>query len=150
VRRVNLTKDPIPRDFRAVALLIVSQRDRRNMRGIRCRILDFVTLILLWSLLFYSGAQAQPTSVQPSQISAVYQVDSLANRYWIAQYSGSWGSSFVQTADIDAPSDSSWNSGTGFTPIGNSATFFTGMGDGGGHSITGLFIYPTTDNLAGY
>ncbi len=79
-----------------------------------------------------------------------YQIDSLANLYWITQNSSSWGSSFVQTANIDASSDSGWNSGAGFTPIGSPATFFTGTYDGGGHTITGLFIYSTTDNSAGW
>lgn len=52
---------------------------------------------------------------------------------------------YVQTADIDASptSDSGsayWRSGRGWEPIGNSSTAFTGIYDGGGHSVDGLFI----------
>jgi hypothetical protein len=107
--------------------------------------------IIVFGNMSLPTARAQ-TAVAPTGNGSTipYQIDSLANLYWITQNSGSWGSSFVQTANIDASSDSSWNSGAGFTPIGNSATFFTGSYDGGGHSISGLFIYSTTDNSAGW
>ena len=69
-----------------------------------------------------------------------FQIDSLANLYWITQNPNTWDSVFVQTADIDASSDSSWASGQGFTPIGNNSSAFWGMYDGGGHTISGLYI----------
>ncbi len=68
-----------------------------------------------------------------------YVIASLNNLYWITQNSGAWGAYFTQTANIDASSDSSWNSGSGFSPIGN-GSHFTGTYDGQGHTISGLFI----------
>ncbi|MDD1750253.1 MAG: hypothetical protein LUO89_10305, partial [Methanothrix sp.] len=69
-----------------------------------------------------------------------YLIATLDNLYWVTQNSGSWGAYFVQTADIDASSTSSWSSGSGFSPIGYAGTNFTGTYNGGGHAITGLFI----------
>ncbi|HEY9165328.1 MAG TPA: LamG-like jellyroll fold domain-containing protein [Candidatus Kryptonia bacterium] len=108
-------------------------------------IYSFLTTLLLLIVVvgntFLPSVQAQPTPVQPSKNgSGVYEVDSLANLYWITQNSSSWSSSFVQTANIDASSDTSWDSSQGFTPIGNGTTNFTGTYDGGGHTITGLYI----------
>lgn len=52
---------------------------------------------------------------------------------------------YVLTQDINASATATWNSGRGFTPIGDTGTFqpaqFTGSLDGQGHSITGLVIY---------
>jgi filamentous hemagglutinin family protein len=47
---------------------------------------------------------------------------------------------YVLGANIDATATSAWNSGAGFTPIGNAATHFTGIFDGLGHSISNLTI----------
>lgn len=49
-------------------------------------------------------------------------------------------------SDIDASATSAWNSGAGFSPIGNSSTPFSGNFDGLSHIISGLIINrPTTD-----
>ena len=69
-----------------------------------------------------------------------YQIANLNNLYWVTQNSSSWGSNFIQTADIDASSDSTWNSGAGFSPIGNFNNQFSGVYNGNGHSIKGIFI----------
>ena len=42
--------------------------------------------------------------------------------------------------DIDASGTSTWNSGAGFTPIGNSDYRFSGDFNGEGHTITGLTV----------
>ncbi len=48
--------------------------------------------------------------------------------------------------NIDATGTSTWNTGAGFVPVGANATEFTGMFDGQGRTINGLFIYrPSTD-----
>lgn len=76
-----------------------------------------------------------------------YVIASLNNLYWITQNSVAWGAYYTQTADIDASSDSTWNSGSGFSPIGN-ASYFTGTYDGQGHTISGLFISRgSSDNI---
>ena len=60
-----------------------------------------------------------------------------------------WDKYFKQTADIDASATSGWDSGKGFSPIGNSTTKFTGNYNGGGHTITGLFINRGSTNYIG-
>ena len=52
--------------------------------------------------------------------------------------------------NIDASATSGWNSGAGFTPVGNSTSNFTGNFDGLGHTINGLTINrPTATNAVG-
>jgi hypothetical protein len=83
-----------------------------------------------------------------------YQISSLENLYWITANSSSWDKYFVQTANIDASATSSWFSGAGWLPIApTSSSPFTGFYDGGGKSISNLFINrPSTDyvGLFGY
>ena len=103
----------------------------------------YKSLVVLLLVLFVSANSFSQTATLPSgsgTSGSPYQIDSLANLYWITQNASSWGSYFVQTANIDASSDASWDSDQGFTPIGNSTTNFTGTYDGGGHTITGLYI----------
>lgn len=55
--------------------------------------------------------------------------------------------------DIDATITNTWNAGAGFVPLGNDtlipAQSFTGIFDGQGHTITGLFINRPTTNYVG-
>ena len=79
-----------------------------------------------------------------------YQITTLENLYWITQNQSSWSSYFVQTADIDASSSTSWDGGSGFTPIGNGSTnYFTGSYNGKGYSISGIFINRQTTDYVG-
>ncbi len=73
-----------------------------------------------------------------------YQITTLENLLWISQNSTEWDKYYIQTADIDASTTSTWNSGAGWTPIGNSTTNFTGSYDGQGHTINGLYINNST------
>ena len=76
-----------------------------------------------------------------------YRVSTLDNLYWITQNSTSWDKHFIQTADIDATSTSTWDAGAGFTPIGNT-TGFSGIYNGQEYTIDGLFINrPTTGSV---
>lgn len=60
---------------------------------------------------------------------------------------------FILGTDINASETSTWNGGAGFLPIGDNSTTsdvsrFTGVFDGLGHTINGLFINrPSTDNV---
>jgi filamentous hemagglutinin family protein len=47
---------------------------------------------------------------------------------------------YVLGANVDASATSTWNTSTGFTPIGISATKFTGIFDGLGHTVSNLNI----------
>ncbi len=92
-------------------------------------------------------------SIQPSGVgtsASPYQIATLANLYWVSQNSSSWSSYFQQTADIDASatSESTWDSGAGWLPIGNSTTNFTGEYDGAEYTISNLTINrPNTPNV---
>ena len=78
-----------------------------------------------------------------------YEIASLENLYWIAatdvevpapDRATRWAAHYLQTANIDASETSTWDGGGGWTPIGNTTTKFTGNYDGGGHTISGLYI----------
>ena len=95
------------------------------------------------------GLTGSGTAVDP------YQISSLTDLRFLSENSGYWASGvyFIQTADIDASTTSTWNSGAGFSPIGNNATNFAGNYDGQNYSITGLYINrPSTsyNGLFGY
>ncbi|MCF7826866.1 MAG: T9SS type A sorting domain-containing protein [Candidatus Marinimicrobia bacterium] len=84
-----------------------------------------------------------------------YQIASLNDLLELSTTSGDWaaGKYFIQTADFDASATSTWNSGAGFSPIGNASVPFTGSYDGQGYTISNLFINrPGTDyiGLFGY
>jgi hypothetical protein len=50
--------------------------------------------------------------------------------------------------DIDASATGNWNDGQGFEPIGDADNRFSGGFDGGGYTITGLYINrPDADNV---
>nr|WP_299068666.1 GLUG motif-containing protein [uncultured Allomuricauda sp.] len=96
-----------------------------------------------------------------------YQISSLAHLSWLTQTSAAWSSYFEQTANIDASEAQYWDdaddnndgdlyndpndltsdgNNEGFSPIGNSSTYFEGIYNGQGHVIDGLFIdRPVTD-----
>ena len=98
------------------------------------------SLVVLFAMSISLMAQS---SEQPSGSGTEgdpYQIDTLNNLYWITQNSGEWDAYYIQTANIDASSSSSWDSNAGFTPIGNSSTQFTGSYDGDGYTIDSLFI----------
>lgn len=81
-----------------------------------------------------------------------YLIATLDNLYWIYQ-KGSWSAHYEQTADINASSDSSWNSGKGFYPIGiTGSNSFTGSYEGQNHTISGLYVKIGTqyEGLFGY
>ena len=79
------------------------------------------------------------TVSEPYQIANVTQLQ-LAGSYLT--------SSFVLINNIDATVTVTWNSGSGFIPIGNASTYFRGNFNGAGFKITGLTINrPTTDRV---
>ena len=94
-------------------------------------------------------AAVQPSGTGVSNADP-YRIDSLQNLYWITQNLSSWGSHFVQDTNIDASTSIYWNSGAGFSPIGNnSIADFTGTYDGKGHTISGLFISASGSSQVG-
>ena len=87
-----------------------------------------ILFLTLLHILFISS-YAQTTAVQPigqGIESDPYQIANLANLRWVSETSSSWDKFFELTADIDAADTTFWNSGNGFTPIGNISNEFTG------------------------
>jgi len=77
-----------------------------------------------------------------------YLIQSLTDLQWISNHPSSWSSYFRQTKDIDASATATWNNGKGFSPIGNSASAFTGHYDGNSHTIQNLFMsWNNLDNV---
>ena len=62
---------------------------------------------------------------------------------------GNLSGHFALGSNIDASATSSWDSGAGFMPIGNSTTKFTGTFDGLGHTISNLTINRPTGSTVG-
>jgi hypothetical protein len=79
-----------------------------------------------------------------------YQIATLDNLYWITQNSGEWSAHYIQIADIDASTTSGWDSGAGFSPIGNITTNFTGSYNGNGHNIDNLYINRSLEDYIGF
>ena len=102
--------------------------------------------LLLSSILYFSFfntillAQTATAPTGSGTLASPYQIATLNNLYWITQNSGSWNKYFVQTADIDATSSSTWAAGAGFSPIGNTTTNFTGSYDGRNFTISNIYI----------
>ncbi len=91
----------------------------------------------------YNDADAG-TSVNP------FQISSLENLYWLSQSPEHWDKYFLQMSDIDATETIDWNSGAGWTPIGNQSTHFTGNYNGQGKVIIGLYINRPAENYISF
>ncbi len=78
-----------------------------------------------------------------------YQIASLSNLYWLSLNSEEWGKYFIQTVDIDASVTSTIECGSGFPPIGNASTMFSGSYNGQEHTIDGLYISRNGESYVG-
>lgn len=86
-----------------------------------------------------------------------YRIATLENLYWIAATDAvvasprlaRWSAHYIQTANIDASSTSTWFSGSGWRPIGNLDASFIGVYYGGNFKISNLFISRSTINNIG-
>ncbi len=105
-----------------------------------------VTLYAKWTS---SGPTATAPTVGDGSTTP-YEIGTLENLYWIAADSSRWAYNYKQTADIDASVTSTWDSGAGWTPIGNNTTKFTGIYDGNGYVINNLTINRPTEYNVGF
>jgi filamentous hemagglutinin family protein len=64
----------------------------------------------------------------------------IADVYGLQGIAGFLNSHFALNNNIDATQTSSWNTGAGFSPIGNNSAFFTGSFDGQKYVINGITI----------
>ena len=117
-------------------------------------------------IIFILGINFQnaQTSIPPSNYGTStglsgdpYFISSLNNLYWLSQQGGVvnatspyWAKHYLQTANIDASSSSGWDSGAGFSPIGNNSNPFTGLYDGGSYTTDGLTINRSASSNMGF
>ncbi len=123
------------------------------------------TLLIQALLVFLAFGLKAQTATPPAGLGTQadpYQIETWENLYWVSQNETSWTSYFVQTANIEFPSDiDAWDGGSGWTPIGNGTasvqgnqTTITGqnfLGDYNGqyYTITGLYINRPGENNVG-
>ncbi|MEA1979927.1 MAG: GLUG motif-containing protein [candidate division Zixibacteria bacterium] len=101
-----------------------------------------------------SGSYTFPTSTPPSGSGTVvnpYQIETMANLYWLSKTDSVWSNYFIQTEDIDVDYENmkKWEGGQGFSPIGNDGTKFTGKYNGQGYTIDSLFIDRSGEDYIG-
>ncbi|MCK4664089.1 MAG: T9SS type A sorting domain-containing protein [Bacteroidales bacterium] len=117
------------------------------------KITFLIALIMLMAVFTAKSQTATAPAIGDGTSGNPYQIATLDNLYWISQNTVEWSKYYVQTADINAGETSTWDAGSGFTPIGNNTTNFTGGYNGAGHTIGSLYIKrPGTDyiGLFGY
>ena len=78
-----------------------------------------------------------------------YKISTLNHLFWITENDDKWDKHYIQTANIDAFSTSSWDSNEGFSPIGDNSPKFTGSYDGDGYTINGLTIARSSTHYIG-
>jgi len=104
-------------------------------------------------LLAMSASLLAQTATAPSfgngDPDSSYQISTLEHLFWITENTDKWDKSYIQTANIDAFSTSGWDNNSGFSPIGNNSTQFTGSYDGDGYTINGLTIARSSTNHIG-
>ncbi|GHU96611.1 hypothetical protein FACS1894156_7900 [Bacteroidia bacterium] len=89
----------------------------------------------------FSGGDGSP--------SHPFVIATLSDLQYLSEHAEYWTMNFVQSEDIDASSTRNWSNGAGFAPIGNDTAHFTGSYNGGGHTISGLYIDRPNDNAIG-
>jgi hypothetical protein len=95
------------------------------------------------ALFFFSITLFSQTSVQqPSGWAdgSGGTIATLAELRWLSENPAAWDENWTLAANIDATETKTWNSGSGFQPIGNSTTQFTGNFNGSSHNISNLYI----------
>lgn len=114
-----------------------------------------IMLILLNEITF--SQTATPPLLGDGTVGNPYQVGTLENLYWISasdavvpapSQASRWAVHYIQTDNIDASETSGWNSGAGWSPIGNFSLKFNGTYNGQNFTISGLYISrPAQDYL---
>ncbi|HPR31681.1 MAG TPA: hypothetical protein PLK12_06290, partial [Prolixibacteraceae bacterium] len=132
---------------KGILLLSFFQKEKKKNAKNRSILLG----ILLWATT--TGSLFAQTATAPTlgdgSASNPYRIASLNNLYWIAENSTRWSYHYVQTASIDASATSTWFSGAGWTPIGNSSDAFGGTYDGQLYTISNLYINRSTTDYVG-
>ena len=110
------------------------------------RIIFFPKVVLILLLVLSTSMIAATYSGGIGTRSDPYQIANTADLKYLSEHRRDWSKYFIQTANIEFTSadfqvgGEFYNSGDGFSPIGNNSTKFTGSYDGNGFAIDGLFI----------
>jgi hypothetical protein len=123
-------------------------------------ILKFVVIIILGVVVASASMSAgvladAPTESEYSDIlNNTYGEGTISNPYFVTTVDelqavqGDLTAEYILGKNIDASETETWNSGAGFTPLGNYTDPFSGNFDGQGHSVDGLYINrPNTFNI---
>ncbi len=96
------------------------------------------------ALLFVVSVQAQ---VQPTDTDGdgYRNVSTLSHLQWLSENSSGWADNYELDNDINASATSTWNSGSGWGPIGNNTTKFSGSFNGNGYKIDGITFDRSTE-----
>jgi hypothetical protein len=78
------------------------------------------------------------------------KIENLNQLYWLSQTVDAWDEDWLLVSDIDASASSAWDTGLGWTPIGNGTSPFSGTFDGGNHQITGIYCSRTATDRIGF
>jgi PGF-pre-PGF domain-containing protein len=110
------------------------------MKNLTLLFVFFLSLSLLTSPvsadpLPFSG-DGDGTESNPYQITTLDQLHEVRNDL---------NTYYVLMNDIDASATVGWNSGEGFVPVGNASNKFSGLFDGQGYEISGLYINRSTN-----
>jgi len=102
-------------------------------------------------LLISTGLQAQ-FSGGDGALESPYKISTLADLKELSENSNYWNAYFVLTQNIDASDTQTWNSGAGFSPIGNNqgVLAFRGNFDGQGYQVSNLYIKRPTQQYIGF
>jgi len=104
----------------------------------------FIMAGTAWPNEEYSGGSG--TSQDPYRIASFEDLEALSDN------PGDWGAHFLQTASIDASETQTWPYG-GWSPIGfhddTDPRPFTGIYDGNGHTIDGIYIDRDAEDVQG-
>lgn len=79
-----------------------------------------------------------------------FLISSLENLIWISSSTDNFSKFYKQTANINASSTQNWYDGSGWIPLGNSSTEFSGTYDGQGYTIDSLYIYRPMNTTVGF
>lgn len=104
-------------------------------------IVVLLTLSLNLKAQGYSGGSG--TNAEP------YLIGTLADLQYLSEHTEDWTLNFSQIADIDASDTETWNSGEGFSPIGNDINNFTGNYNGNHYTIESLVINRPSQSYIG-
>ncbi|MBP6859253.1 MAG: Ig-like domain-containing protein [Candidatus Magasanikbacteria bacterium] len=109
--------------------------------------------IIIWGILLFVPQLAHAFSGGSGTSGSPWQIANATDLAEVANYNGtsSSGKFFILTSDIDL-NTSPYNTGFGWTVIGNVSLRFQGTLDGNGHVISNLFISTSTQyvGLFGY